>query len=497
MITTYLHIFFVRDRHRPTRQAAGGLTGASGSVASSASLQAVPKGHMNLFTRLMGAGADESGGWRGYIGRTLLGVAACVKREKMVLTLLGARARDDVNVGVKREPALHLAVAQDAEAIVVVNALMLAGTDPNVRDGRNQTPLHLAAHMGRHEIARILLRNGADPDARTCSGLAALHLAAKEGHAACVSELLLGGAEKDPRSHADRTPLQMAAAYNRLGAAEQLLAAGANPDIRSFDGWSVLDIAASRGNVSVLRALLRHGDVHASDNAGNTALHYAASFEGSGDNGGSGVRVLLEAGAHIEAKTDVGYSPLHTAANCELPSRGVICALLEGEANVNVLDESKQTPLHIACLKSKVHTVELLLQWGADEMLTNEDSQTPGELVGQWNDDDDDDDDGSGDDEHKVNEQRVRHMLARAPADRSWRRRGWLVLCRSHPNKVQLARENNNSRGGSLKMETVSSDSLAGNGDNLGDETSNLANLVDRVVGLEADGVFRLAVGFL
>ena len=33
--------------------------------------------------------------------------------------------------------------------------------------------------------------------------------------------------------------------------------------------------------------------------------------------------------------------------------------------------------------------------------------------------------------------ERVRELLANAPADRAWRRRGYLVLCRAHPDRVQ------------------------------------------------------------
>ncbi|CAN0539062.1 unnamed protein product, partial [Ectocarpus sp. 8 AP-2014] len=34
-------------------------------------------------------------------------------------------------------------------------------------------------------------------------------------------------------------------------------------------------------------------------------------------------------------------------------------------------------------------------------------------------------------------QQRVQQLLANAPADRAWRRRGLLVLCRAHPGRAQ------------------------------------------------------------
>eukprot|EP00752_Nemacystus_decipiens_P015155 g13501.t1 len=70
---------------------------------------AATKGDINLFTRLMDAGADGSAGYRGCFGRTLLGAAAYGQNEEMVLALLKAGAQDDVNVkfGSNRESALH------------------------------------------------------------------------------------------------------------------------------------------------------------------------------------------------------------------------------------------------------------------------------------------------------------------------------------------------------------------------------------------------------
>ncbi|CBJ25690.1 hypothetical protein Esi_0008_0114 [Ectocarpus siliculosus] len=58
---------------------------------------AAAKGNLDLFTRLMDAGADGCSGWRGCYGRTLLGAAACGDGDQMVRALLEAGATDDVN----------------------------------------------------------------------------------------------------------------------------------------------------------------------------------------------------------------------------------------------------------------------------------------------------------------------------------------------------------------------------------------------------------------
>ncbi|CAN0456182.1 unnamed protein product [Ectocarpus sp. 8 AP-2014] len=96
-------------------------------------------------------------------------------------------------------------------------------------------------------------------------------------------------------------------------------------------------------------------------------------------------------------------------------------------------------------------------------------------------------------------------MLARAPADRSWRRRGWLVLSRSYPTRVHIA---NGSSSSSSSISSINGNAakvarVSGEGSSRDDERTEddmmvgLRDLVGRLVGLEADGLFRLVVGFL
>ncbi|CAN0393065.1 unnamed protein product, partial [Ectocarpus fasciculatus] len=172
---------------------------------------AAAKGNLDLFTRLMDAGANGEAGWRGCHGRTLLGAAAFGRSEKMVRALLEAGAKDDVNVlfGCEGESALHVAAARGAEDSC--RALMIAGADPNLRDRLQRSPLHHAAEAGHHRVVGSLLLNKADVDAKTAwQLLTPLHLAASEGQVLCVSELLLGGADKDVVDSYGETALYMA-----------------------------------------------------------------------------------------------------------------------------------------------------------------------------------------------------------------------------------------------------------------------------------------------
>lgn len=60
------------------------------------------------------------------------------------------------------------------------------------------------------------------------------------------------------------------------------------------------------------------------------------------------------------------------------------------------------------------------MQWGADETIANEDGYAAADYVKNWQPDGDED----SKKRRKADNQRVRLMLARAPADRCCRRRG-------------------------------------------------------------------------
>ncbi|CAN0524143.1 unnamed protein product, partial [Ectocarpus sp. 8 AP-2014] len=74
-------------------------------------------------------------------------------------------------------------------------------------------------------------------------------------------------------------------------------------------------------------------------------------------------------------------TPLHVSA-CSRPSAsGTIRALLEGGAEVNAEGADGCTPLHLACARSSVPAVELLLRWGADEKLVDNAGKTAADNV--------------------------------------------------------------------------------------------------------------------
>jgi len=104
--------------------------------------------------------------------------------------------------------------------------------------------------------------------------------------------------------------LHLAAVKGLAGMCEILLAAGADANIPStLDGSVSLQIAAYNGSTACVRLLLRAGaHMNARGNDGATALH-TACFHGRVH----AVKVLIAAGANLEARNQHGTTPLRFA----------------------------------------------------------------------------------------------------------------------------------------------------------------------------------------
>ncbi|CAM9734161.1 unnamed protein product, partial [Laminaria digitata] len=133
--------------------------------------------------------------------------------------------------------------------------------------------------------------------------------------------------------------------------------------------------AGTSSDPRVFSALLSRGvDVNACDSRGYTAMHRAAMHGPQGS-----IDALIGVGADPGLKSAAnGWSPLHRAAlhgNCS-----ALLSLLRHGANVNATDDRGGTALHTACRRGirpfEANAAGLLLRWGADETMADNDDQT-------------------------------------------------------------------------------------------------------------------------
>jgi len=160
-----------------------------------------------------------------------------------------------------------------------------------------------------------------------------------------------------------------------------------------------------------------------------------------------------------------------------------LLALLRHGASVNAQDGRGRTPLFCACyLKCEglEAVVDVLLKWGADETIADKNGRTPASTLDMIMLSD-----GRGCEASQDEIDRVRLLLQRAPADRAWRRRGWVAMLRARASRA--------------RTEDAGCKVAKGDGGEMeaGDEV--LRGAVDWLMGagMGSDGIFRTVVLFL
>jgi uncharacterized protein len=112
------------------------------------------------------------------------------------------------------------------------------------------TPLHLAAHFGRTNLASMLISKGARVDAVAKNGIAnqPLQAAIAGRRPELVRLLIAAGADVDHQSHGGFTAAHIAAENDDVGVLEQLKVAGADLQIKTVGGKTPSDVAVEGGH---------------------------------------------------------------------------------------------------------------------------------------------------------------------------------------------------------------------------------------------------------
>jgi ankyrin repeat protein len=208
-------------------------------------------------------------------------VLACLNGSaRMVERLLQAGARP--NAGTERA----VMVAAKTGSADVMRLLLAHGGDANSKEpDRSQTALMWAASEKHPDVVQVLLQGGADVWARTKANQpsrdmrTATPAAPRPGQAQdqAAGQSQGQGSRRPPSNGANGfTPLLFAVRVGDLDSARLLLDAGADANDTADDGMSALVLSAVRGHPAVATLLLDYGADPDADEAGYTALHWAA-----------------------------------------------------------------------------------------------------------------------------------------------------------------------------------------------------------------------------
>jgi ankyrin repeat protein len=272
-----------------------------------------------------------------------------------------------------------------------VRALLAAGADANARAADGSTAMIFAAHFGDADGVRALLAAKGDPNLTNRYGVGPMHEAALRADARLLRILLEAGANVDLALPEGETPLMLASRTSGVDAVRLLIEHGAKANVvERWQGQTPLMYAAAHDRGEVAAALIAAGaDVNARTplnalperkpavryfveipTAGLTPVMFAARHGAV-----SALRVLIKAGADLDAKTPEGFSPvvialdnLHFDAAKVLVEAGAgsagggLFAVVEARNRVNYVGEY-QVPTGA---ESSLELLKLMLSHGAD-----------------------------------------------------------------------------------------------------------------------------------
>ncbi|XP_032182956.1 ankyrin repeat domain-containing protein 61 [Mustela erminea] len=236
-------------------------------------------------------------------------------------------------------------------------------------------PIHLAAEHRKAQSLLCLLEHGADPEVRDTRGLTALHLMLLHWPITSTTWTKPGN-----RIQRILTDIQSNAVLCLRILCEH--GAQVNAQVDNSNKPSPLHLAITYGTYPVLSILAQNGaHVNAANESSLTPLHMAADILNK-----EMMETLIACGAHVNCAVSSTGSTALKLAVCTASSKagrllaagvGCIRLLLIHGAKVNAQDHEGQTAIHEACFGGREAIINLLLEFEANVNILTRNGESP------------------------------------------------------------------------------------------------------------------------
>ena len=292
---------------------------------------------------------------------------AAASGQAAVISWLSALQKADFNIPAKngRTP-LHYA-SFNGHLKTVTALVFVCNADPTKTGIDGSRPLYGAARNGHLELVKFFMKKcKAKIDHKNGYGGTALFAAARYGHVNVIEWLVGCGADPKTKDKNGKSALHHAAFLGQLESVKFLVrACGAKPmELKDRTGRTALQQAAYAGNLEIVKFLVEECecDPNAKSNDSYTPL-YEAAQRGQLDL----LKYLLRVNADPRVKTDMQNSLLHAAA----ASGNLECV----ETLLRVFPEAlssknleKETPFHVAVSSGSLDIAKLFHRQGKEHV---------------------------------------------------------------------------------------------------------------------------------
>ena len=303
--------------------------------------------------------------------KSLVHVAARIGNVEHLCRLLGdGEYVDSVMPGLSRETPVMLAARYNE--VDVVEFLVERGALLEVQDDKGYTPLHQAVMGAKITNMLRLIELGAHVWSRNYEEQNVLHLAAEKGHTEALRLLLEHGISVNNTDCTGASPILLAAKNGHLQAIHLLLKHRGNLNSCDNKEWLPLHHGAKNQQTDIAKFLVEcKGNVFAKTSDGDSVLHLTSRLEL--------VSYLVEQGANIHARDNVGRTPLDVAAGNGQADTGNF--LLNRGASINSRDQYGNSALTMAFEGSYATIAETLIEKGCDLRLSNKEDPEAADIL--------------------------------------------------------------------------------------------------------------------